>query len=74
MIDTSGYIHLNPVKSNYTKLPEDYRWSSYKSFITMGANRIVDTQKLHQYMGENPHEKYKFYINTKLNTRDWNMS
>ncbi len=24
ILDTSGYIHLNPIKANYTKLPEDY--------------------------------------------------
>ncbi|MBU1164823.1 transposase [Patescibacteria group bacterium] len=27
-----NYIHHNPVKANLTKLPENYKWSSYKLF------------------------------------------
>lgn len=34
LLEVSRYIHLNPVRANITKLPEEYRWSSY--------NRILD--------------------------------
>jgi len=30
----SRYIHLNPVRANITKNPEDYFWSSYRYFIS----------------------------------------
>lgn len=30
----SRYIHLNPVRCNITKLPEEYPWSSYRYFVS----------------------------------------
>lgn len=30
----SRYIHLNPVKANIVKVPENYEWSSLKYFLT----------------------------------------
>jgi len=30
----SRYIHLNPVRANLVKYPEDYIWSSYRFFIS----------------------------------------
>jgi len=30
----SRYIHLNPVRANIVKDPGEYRWSSYKSYIS----------------------------------------
>ncbi|MCK4244138.1 MAG: transposase, partial [Candidatus Omnitrophica bacterium] len=30
----SRYIHLNPVRKNLVKNPQDYPWSSYRYFIT----------------------------------------
>lgn len=27
------YIHLNPVRAELVKMPQDYRWSSYKEYI-----------------------------------------
>jgi hypothetical protein len=29
MLEVSRYIHLNPVKANRVKAPENYPWSSY---------------------------------------------
>jgi putative transposase len=29
---TSAYIHMNPVKDEIVKLPENYKWSSYKDY------------------------------------------
>ena len=30
-LQTSRYIHLNPVKAKMTEHPEDYKWSSYRN-------------------------------------------
>ena len=74
LIDTSSYVHLNPVKSKYANKPEDYHWSSYKSYITADHNNsIVDTQKILSNLGEYPYEKYKFYVETKFRIKDWNQ-
>ena len=31
--ELSRYIHLNPVRAGIVALPEEYKWSSYKSYI-----------------------------------------
>jgi putative transposase len=37
-LELSRYIHLNPVRAGKTNMPEEYHWSSYRSFIgTAGA-------------------------------------
>lgn len=33
LLEVSRYIHLNPVRANITKLPEEYRWSSYNKIL-----------------------------------------
>jgi hypothetical protein len=32
-LDCSSYIHLNPVKAGLVKTPEEYRWSSYATYV-----------------------------------------
>lgn len=33
LLELSRYIHLNPVRANIVKLPDDYQWSSYRYYI-----------------------------------------
>lgn len=35
-LETSRYIHLNPVKAHMVKKPEDYKYSSYRTFLKSG--------------------------------------
>ncbi|MDD3174472.1 MAG: transposase [Herbinix sp.] len=32
-LQTSRYIHLNPVKARMTAYPENYLWSNYQTFV-----------------------------------------
>ncbi|MCT2537157.1 transposase [Aquibacillus koreensis] len=32
MLEVSRYIHLNPLEAGMVKRPEDYRWSSFRSY------------------------------------------
>ena len=32
-LELSRYVHLNPVRAGMTDCPEDYRWSSYSSYV-----------------------------------------
>jgi len=34
--ELSRYIHLNPVRAKIVENPEDYRWSSFREYITAG--------------------------------------
>jgi putative transposase len=34
-LELSRYVHLNPVRAGMVEVPEDYRWSSYSSYVGM---------------------------------------
>ena len=54
-LQTSRYIHLNPVKAQMTNYPEDYPWSSYQTMIAtvykgnIIKNLIMDCQSYTKY-------------------------
>jgi len=33
LLELSRYLHLNPVRAGIVQRPEDYRWSSYRSYL-----------------------------------------
>ena len=33
LLELSRYLHLNPVRAGIVQRPEDYRWSSYRSYV-----------------------------------------
>ncbi|BCB05689.1 hypothetical protein KH172YL63_38220 [Bacillus sp. KH172YL63] len=62
LIDTSCYIHLNPVKAGITAEAQNYQWSSYRSFISNRENKHVDTKKILSFMNGGSKSHYKFYV------------
>ncbi|MEW5568184.1 transposase [Rossellomorea marisflavi] len=73
LLDTSVYIHLNPVKANYTKLPEDYLWSSYGAFLTPTKSPIIHTDKILSLLGDDPHLKYQLFVETRRKINECNI-
>ncbi|NQD65121.1 transposase [Bacillus haikouensis] len=65
LIDTSCYIHLNPVRAGIGNEPDGYRWSSYRSFITNRINIHVNQDRVLACVN-NSKNLYKFYTETKL--------
>lgn len=47
--ELSRYIHLNPVRAWIVKRPEDYPWSSYRSYI--GQSRVAEWVKTDFILG-----------------------
>ena len=45
LLELSRYIHLNPVRAGMVKKPEDYSYSSYRSYISNDKDELV-TQEL----------------------------
>ena len=43
---TSSYIHMNPVKDNLVKYPDEYKWSSYQDFVSNRDLPIVNKELL----------------------------
>jgi putative transposase len=61
-LQTSRYIHLNPVKAKMTEHPEDYPWSSYKTIIQMQDDKIAERQKTLSYFGKKGVYGYREFI------------
>lgn len=51
--ELSRYIHLNPVKAGVVKMPEEYVWSSYRSYIRLATSpRWLHTGFIFGYFSE----------------------
>ena len=61
-LQTSRYIHLNPVNAKLTEHPEDYPWSSYKTIIQMQDDKIAERQKTLSYFGKKGVYGYREFI------------
>lgn len=49
MLETSRYIHLNPVRAKMVKNPAEYIWSSYNMFIGNKKEKIIDSSFILNY-------------------------
>lgn len=65
-LQTSRYIHLNPVKASMVELPIEYKWSSYGVYMGQVKNDIVSDEKILSYFKDNSRELYKEYVESKL--------
>ena len=64
-LDVSRYIHLNPLEAKMVKKAEDYRWSSYSSYLNLSKNPHIDTSKTLSYLLEPATINYKQYVEEK---------
>ncbi|WP_242849828.1 transposase [Clostridium sp. C8] len=60
MLETSRYIHLNPVKANMVNNPEEYIWSSYNMITENKKEKIIDSSFILNYFIYN--NRVKLYI------------
>jgi len=47
----SSYIHMNPVKDDMVRKPENYKWSSYNDLISDKNNHFIDDKFLVDIFG-----------------------
>ena len=67
VLSASKYIHLNPVKANMVKNPEEYKWSSYCMYIGKIKEKIIESEKILSYFrNENCRELYKTYVESAI--------
>lgn len=50
-LTVNRYIHLNPVKDNLAVKPGDYQWSSYKIYLGLEKNDLIDEGEILSYFG-----------------------
>jgi putative transposase len=62
LVTLSRYIHLNPVSAKIVQKPEDYRWTSFKTFIDKNIkNSLVDTADTLFYFSNQKGKAVKAY-------------
>jgi putative transposase len=62
--ELSRYIHLNPVKARIVNSPEEYKWSSYRAYLSKSSNNeIVDIAKAKTLLGMGMKE-YVSFVNS----------
>ena len=72
MQELSRYIHLNPVRANIEKRPEDYKWSSYNYYLNeKNKPEYLGTDFTLQYFNRN-RKRYREFVEAGMakKTRD----
>lgn len=49
MFTLTAYIHQNPFRAGLVKKLEDWEYSSYREYLGLNKNNIVDTKILREY-------------------------
>ena len=68
LLELSRYMHLNPVRADMVKRPEQYPYSSYQAYMA-GADEIVTVTAVLSVLSKNiieARDKYKFFVESCL--------
>jgi putative transposase len=69
LTELSRYMHLNPVRAKMVEKPEDYLYSSYRTYITGAEDPIVDRSHILRTFGEEisrAERAYKSFVDSAL--------
>jgi len=69
LLELSRYLHLNPVRAGLVKRPEEYPYSSYRSYITREKEEIVHRDRIWGMIsgdGRNGAQKYRRFVEEAL--------
>lgn len=58
LLEVSRYLHLNPVRANVVKKPEDYPYSSYNSYLSENKKNMVFCNLILETIGGDIPGKY----------------
>ena len=61
-LQTSRYIHLNPVKATMVSAPQDYLWSSYSVLIGKTKDSITSISKTLSFFEEDSISNYRHFV------------
>ena len=61
LLELSRYIHLNPVKAGMVEKPQDYIYSSYKSYIEVKEDSIVNRELILSMISKKRKEAFSKY-------------
>lgn len=67
MLETSRYVHLNPVKAKMVETPSEYRWSSYTMFTGKKEEKLINSDIVLKYFKyEDRFLLYKEFSDVKI--------
>lgn len=66
VLETSRYIHLNPVRAKMVEKPDTYRWSSYSMYIGKEKETFVCSNRILAYFKDKNRELYKKYVESAI--------
>ena len=66
ILETSRYVHLNPVKALMVSKPEEYQWSNYRVFIGEKCKLENPEIVLSYFKYCDRHKLYKEFVEKKL--------
>ncbi|MFC7747449.1 transposase [Lentibacillus kimchii] len=61
MLETSRYIHLNPVEAGMVAMPAHYPWSSYRYYLYTTGHRLLNVDEVLDCFAGDPAEKRRKY-------------
>ena len=70
MLETSRYIHLNPVRAKMVETPNDYPWSSYSRYLGNKKEKFVCSNRILSYFKDKDRELYKKYVESNTSFYD----
>lgn len=66
-LETSRYIHLNPVRANMVIKPEEYKWSSYSMYIGKTKEKLINSESILKYFFNR--DAYKHFVLQGINSK-----
>lgn len=67
MLQTSRYIHLNPLRANMVKEAENYKWSSYGMYLGLECEKLIKSQNILAYFRKaNCRELYRRFVESAV--------
>lgn len=63
LLQTSRYIHLNPVRAKIVNFPQEYVYSSYSMYTGLKKEKLINSSRiLNYFMEENNRELYQRFV------------
>jgi REP element-mobilizing transposase RayT len=69
LLELSRYLHLNPVRANMTQRPEEYAYSSYRTFVSDKGESLVTTNTILGMVANSPKDAkdcYRAFVESAL--------
>ena len=71
MLQTSRYIHLNPVRAKMVEDAQNYKWSSYSMYLGLEREELIKSQNILAYFkNDNCRELYKQFVESAIKVKN----